>query len=249
MRDTGNCHCRLILVNGYHRLHAVIDSEAIIEFQVMIEPVADMDEVRNLYCSIDTNIRKRSDSEIGQAAGLSEEIGVRSGVITNALAAVATIAGGLRVLKLIDRPADVVTAYGRKDAVKGWATELQVYAEIMDKASSKMKTRMVTQGIMSIALVTLRHQPEKAIEFWTAVAEDDGLRKGDPRKTLHNLLIEGIHRGHVDAGLKYASVAWNAWMQGRKLEILRIYDKTECQPLGTPFEAAPKRKYTRRADA
>jgi hypothetical protein len=225
----------LILVNGYHRLHAVVEADTVVEFQIMIEPVADHEGVRDLYCSLDTNILKRSDSQISRAADLGAGIGVKQNIAARALGAVAIIASGLRVLKIVDRPADVVTAYGRKDAVKEWAAELRIYADIMGKATKAMKLRLHTQSMMAIALVTLRYQPAEAIEFWTGVAENDGLRKGDPRKALVGVLLEGTHRRRPESGMLHASVAWNAWIEGRPLRILRIYAKTRCRPIGTPF--------------
>lgn len=239
----------LILVNGYHRLNAVIEADTVMEFQVMIEPVANHDEVRNLYCSIDTNMRKRSDPEISRAAGLSEEIGVRQSLVSAALNAVAIIASGLRVLRLVDRPAEVLTAYGRKDAVKEWAAELRVYSEVTQGATKTLRAKLINQGIMAIALVTLRYQPDKAIDFWTGVAENDGLRIGDARKALVTALVEGSHRGQQEAGLLYVSVAWNAWFTNRQLSILRLYDTSLCQPMGTPFAPPAKRKYERRDNA
>jgi hypothetical protein len=239
---------KMILVDGYHRLHAVQASETIAEFQVRVEPVADMDAVRDLYCSIDTNLRKRSDAEISRAAGLSDETGVKQRIITAALGAVTAITCGMRILKSVDRPAEVVTAYGRKDAVREWVAELMIYSNILAKASQTIKSRMLSQGMMAMALVTLRYQPKTAVKFWTGVAEDDGLRKGDPRKALIKALTEGSHRGRVEAGLLYASVAWNAWVQNRRLQILRINSKTKCQPLGTPF-ASPDTRNDEQDDA
>ena len=34
--------------------------------------------------------------------------------------------------------------------------------------------------VIAVALITLCDQPEKAVRFWTAAAEDDGLRNGRP---------------------------------------------------------------------
>jgi hypothetical protein len=232
-----------ILVNGYHRLNAVIDSGALVEFQVLVERVKNHEEVRDLYCSIDTSLRMRTDADVVRAAGTAEKLNVRHGVMTAALGAVTIIASGLRMRPPKDRPDEVVTAYGRKDHAVEWANEIRVYGDIVAKATSqKLRSRLLTQAIMAVALVTLRYAPGKARHFWTSVAENDGLRKGNPKKALVKALLESTHRGRPHAGLIYAAQAWNAWFEGRDLHRLRAYETSKCEPLGTPYAAAADKK-------
>ena len=232
-----------ILVNGYHRMNAVIDCGELVEFQVLVERVKDHDGVRALYCSIDTNLRKRTDGEIVRAAGIADELNVRHYVMTAALGAVTFIASGLRAEKLADQPAEVVTAFGRKEYVADWADEIRTYADIVANVTTQtLRRRLMTHSVMAVALVTLRYQPERAHLFWTTVAADDGLRKGDPRKTLIETLVGGGHRGSPRIGLIYAAKAWNAWCEGKNLHILRAGDASVCDPIGTPYATPKKRK-------
>lgn len=235
---------KLYLVDGYHRIYAVIQSGIPIEFQVRIERVANYEKLRDLYCSIDTNLRKRSDAQIARAAGISDALDVPQTVITAALGAVTVIACGLQALPPHKRPAEVVTAYGRKDAVAQWVDEIRAYADIISVASTKLKSRLLVQGVMGPALATLRHQPKKARAFWGGVAENDGLRKGDPRRTLVIALLERSVQGKWGGGLIFAPQAWNAWFEGRQLPAIKSYVASKPYLLGTPFTAEDKKSRT-----
>ncbi len=76
--------------------------------------------------------------------------------------------------------------------------------------------------------------------FWRGIAEDDGLRRGDPRKTLLDLFKKTSAGGHRPdekrnmtdrAFIKHISLAWNAHYEDRKMQSFRINDTKDTSEI------------------
>lgn len=98
------------------------------------------------------------------------------------------------------------------------------------------KSKLYASGVMAVALVTLRHQPAKAVQFWRGIADDDGLRKGDPRKTL----LQDFESRRVNYGTHLQRIipsitAWNAFYEGRNISIIRVSESSQVLVSGTPI--------------
>ena len=103
-------------------------------------------------------------------------------------------------------------------------------------APSAVHKRLVSSQAVAVALVTIKHQREKAEAFWTGLAKDDGLRRNDPRKAL---LIDFGNRewGRKSSdGCVSTSLAWNAYFSGRALSQIKIVNGAGVRILGTPFD-------------
>jgi hypothetical protein len=68
------------------------------------------------------------------------------------------------------------------------------------------------------------------------VAENDGLRKNDPRATLINdILTRMIGTGSIRQKVQQPAVAWNAFCEGRDLKIIKCLDGAKLTLWGTPL--------------
>ena len=90
----------------------------------------------------------------------------------------------------------------------------------------------------------------RAVEFWRGVAFDDGLRLGDPRKTLREWLINtGIYNSArttikknqvaLPMSVRVIASAWNKWIEGEEFKRVRIPDNVTL-PLKireTPYDS------------
>jgi hypothetical protein len=94
---------------------------------------------------------------------------------------------------------------------------------------------------MAVALVVLKHQPAKAVEFWSGVVADDGLHRGDPRKAMLHVFNDADFVKKLGAGMIYVSHCWDAFYQGKSLSYPKVTAASLCQPLGTPF--APSKRF------
>ena len=67
-------------------------------------------------------------------------------------------------------------------------------------------------------------------EFVQAIASGEGLKRGDARLTLRNLLINAKGLGRrLHHRIQFALIikAWNAWREGREVGVLKFIDAEE----------------------
>lgn len=104
---------------------------------------------------------------------------------------------------------------------------------------------MVRAPIMAVALATLRYQPSGATEFWSAVAADNGLQKGDPAKALLQFLrnLVGVTGNATQRyQSRAAAAAWNAFWRGDRVGYIKPGLMTAFTLLGTPWHTVVKTK-------
>lgn len=220
------------LINGNHTLHAIVKSGVTIPLSVLTSEVSSRTEVSRLYARHDINRRRDWNATI-KASDLKIAVPL---MFKNAAAA------ALRILmEGLDSPSpkNLEISYSRDlrlDAMNEYREHIEsFYTAVCDSSSRNIKL-MKRSGIMAVGIETVKWQPVKAFEFWNGIAKDDGLKKGDPRKTLLDYLLGSIgdHR-YLQEQIKSAALAWNAYYQGRSLTILRPASFSEFHLLGTLY--------------
>lgn len=225
---------RMTLVNGHHRLTAQAKTSATVIWNVVIHDVADDAAIKALYYRFDTEVRKRSSANIVGGVGLANALGVSRETAKALWTAAPLIANGMTFQRyrqaeagpLMDDLMKVCAAYSE---------QALVMQGCIDAAPSFIRGRLRRTSTFGLAMVTLKHQPSVAAEFWRGVCEDDGLSKGDPRKTLlldmqSRVGASGLVAAHLMAGTK----AWNAYFGGRSMQIIRVTGHS-VKIDGTPF--------------
>lgn len=227
---------KLILVNGHHRMVAQAESGVDIEWNVVIHDCADMEEVAGLFWRYDTVLRKRSMNNILDGVSASERLGLSKSAAKGLSSAAPFIDNGLRPPRAGTR---IYTPSERLGLMGDWAHETAVYDGCAAAADSKMRRKLFGAQVMAVALLTIRADEKSAREFWHGLAADDGLRKGDPRKTLSDFLRD-THA--ASTGLTATSVAvaraWNAWVAGKQLSMIRV-GRASVKVAGTSMVAQP----------
>ena len=141
------------------------------------------------------------------------------------------------LLEVADAALDEDGLKAKMDEVLEWQKEASAYERDISKADLYIKRKLLGAGCMAVALYTYRYQPERAREFWSGVAANDGLRKNDARARL----IADMMERRLNSGLSRQTVfqpmlAWNAWNEGRELKIIKIAENTRLNLWGTPLE-------------
>lgn len=226
----------LHLVNGQHRMHAVIKADAAIEFQVLITDVRTDDDLIKLYRRHDRLIAPRTVSDALTAEGIPERFNIRHQIATATFRAIPVIQSKFRGVRWADPYLTRSDEARLRMAAEWWDAAANIQ-EWIDLAPSKVKSMLNSAGAFAVALVTARFQAVKAESFWKGVADPDGLRSADPRKVYREHLIGQPKKGTELVTAKGGAVAWNAFYEGRSITKVVIQNGPVLIQ-GTPFARA-----------
>lgn len=228
---------RLYLVNGRHRMHAVIASQRDIEFQVLIVDVQTMEEVAGLYYHFDVATRTRGTTEVLNAVGAADAYGLSKGAAKAVYGAVALIGNGLVAPSYLRDPVRVRSVDHRLDAAKPWWPFGAQYESVIAPAEYATKKKLLRPGCVAVGMLTLKHQPELAVAFWDGVAKNDGLRRGDPRHAfLSDLTNRAVGSGSQAQTIIVPCAAWNAFYERKTITHIKVTSTSVPRLLGTPFD-------------
>jgi hypothetical protein len=214
----------LWVTNGVHRSCAHVATE---------------DEFKALFYKFDTNTRGRTEIQILGVVGFADSLGVSREVAAALYKAVTVIQQGFVFDKTRRDPVFSRVADRRLAAARAWAKEAVLFDKCIKEADTKLRKKLLNAGPTAVALVTLRYQPERAEPFWTGAAKDDGLRTGDPRKTLiKDMFTRHMNVGSAQQSCAAPALAWNAWFRGENRKIIKVSDRTEVLIDGTPFDGS-----------
>jgi hypothetical protein len=234
------------LIDGQHRLKAISLYGQPVKMPVIRRGAISMKQIEEWYSSIDQGLRRTAHDAI-RAQGLSGELGISE---THA----GRLSGAVRLIasEFIDMTAGVgkdkhIRMRGARsnalvsELLRAWAPEAKTYFELVHGGEAANMYLFLRASVIACGLLTIRHSPEKAREFWLGVARDDGLRAHDPRKRLLNWLRNGkrIRPGNAARGF---AVAWRAFLEGKELQLIRFDQSKPIEiamvPLGQEVEAA-----------
>jgi len=228
---------RLWIMDGNHRIRAQAESGADITWNIKVDRYSSESEFRAAFHKFNTNSRTRTQAQILGATGFASDFGITRQTATALFNAMPFIISGFKtgkshmdVLKsrVVDTRLDMAAKFGKE------AASLDA---CLKGADSRVKRRILNAGVTAVALVTLRHRPDKAIEFWNGVAKNDGLKKGDPRHTLvMDLMTRNMSQGAAHQSIASPAAAWNAWYEGRSLSIIKVLDVDGVRIAGTPYK-------------
>lgn len=235
---------RAYIVNGNHTLEGVIKSDKTVPLSFLYTLCKNMKEVGKIYARHD-QARARDWAAALKATGTYNDIGLDS-AMTNALAAaMKTVMLGFKSHGGVRQPIETTEInYSRDlriDRMHDYATPAKRYAKCIAQAEKKHAARMRRASVMAVALETFRYQPRMAHEFWDGVAKDDGLKRGDPRKTFFRYLLDHVDQRNKERykGPRACAVAWNAFFAGTTLETIKVPNAFVLS--GTPWGAVEKK--------
>lgn len=216
----------LYVVNGQHRLAAVVEASVSVEFQVLVIDCADDHALDAAYYRFDVVQRHRSKEMVIRASDVCERQQVRATVAKGAYEAGIIIECGLRRIVGQKLPPYLKTPDGKLEAAEPFWQQVREYQGLIENADAAVRRRLLNGSVMAVAILTLRDQKEKAEGFWRGVAENDGLHVGDPRRTLM-LALSSRDLRTMDTALLFCASAWNAWFSGKSLTLLKALPGSE----------------------
>lgn len=227
------------LINGQHRLHAVIEADTELAFTIIEHYVNSMDDIASLYTVIDRGApRTRADSD--RVFGMGEKYDLTNVQVNKLSAAIAFIMGNFKKLskenKILDK--EISEEYPK------YIESYRAFEEAIEGCATDMKIKIHRLSPLSVALTTFLHQRDIAETFWRDVALDDGLRLGDPAKVLSRFILKVSRDSKRDGNCisneyiaRGVARAWNAYYEGERLEKITIKDPYgQIRIIGTPYE-------------
>lgn len=211
-----------LLVDGQHRLSAVVEAGIPHMFTVQYALVDTLEDVDEQYANTDIGIPRTAHDALN-AYDTPRRIGIAGTDLSALSAAISCIETGFMKNS---RPR--VSRQQLRDEIESWAEEGRLYLDVIKGGDYDIRKALRRGAVYAIGLVTLRHARDRAVEFFSAVAQDDGLRRVEPEKVLHNFLVntrvassQGLGRLEVVSSAVTARVTaacWNASIEGREMK-------------------------------
>jgi hypothetical protein len=111
----------------------------------------------------------------------------------------------------------------RAHLIAQWQHEAHQYIEDLSGCPRHIRRLLYRSGVVAVALVTYRYTGSDASHFWRLLAQDDGLRRNDPRKALLTFLINRKYQEDTPSTLaRYVAQAWNAAFKNSERTVLRV---------------------------
>lgn len=236
------------VIDGQHRLSAVVASGKTIEFIVLKSEVKNEEEAARLYYRIDMNLGRGAADQL-KALRIAETYGWTKRQLQKLSPAIALI--GANFMKISQRyfhPDD------RERLIHKYAAAADTYFDVIYGYPDEMKAQVERSSTVGVALVTFRYSrqvygSEKVEEFWRGVIFDDGIKSGDPRKAANRFLLNSViggggldKRGNQRAvtsqeSARYLANCFNGWVNNRTMTHSKV--RNQYAPIvimGSPFD-------------
>lgn len=214
----------LHLINGQHTLHAIVASGVSVPLCVHVYSVRSADEIRRLYSRFDVGTPRNLKDTMG-SLGAELELTTKqrdrlSGAVKRVHLRFRTHFGHDQERAILSRDYDRI-----KEMMREWKPYALEYFKAISGAVAENRKVFERGDVLGVGMITFKYQSVMAHDFWSAAAQDDGLRQKDPRKTLIEWLKSNRTSAKAGRQHKAAIAAWNAFMDGKTLE--RIYTDTD----------------------
>lgn len=221
------------LVDGQHRLQAVIESGIPQTFTVTVAP----GDAAREYAMQDQYGQKRSTADAIRALRPSSFEKIHASVYGSFLAALKVIACNFDFSWAGEERSMLM----RTEQIAALHDEYLDALEIIESAPKESKT-MASRGIyrapvLAVALATAKYAERRLVQdFWGQVVDDNGLMRRDPRKHLNMFLGTSSSSGryHRVRAVCAATKCWNSWALKKEIKQLKLSSRN-IKIAMTPF--------------
>lgn len=232
----------MLALNGQHTLEAISRGKGLVELTFIYQDVKTSAEAGAIYARLDLHkIRSWRDSL--RAYGAEDMLADSTTWTAAYAAAIGQIFMLFENSARKDRSENLIylQATRSRDLRVKVMREFQPHADLYVSAVGGLSGRkhfFKRAAIFGVGLEIMRYQPSAGTEFFTDLANDDGLRVGDPARALLRMLRDSSKTGAAaerDLQARAVAVAWNAFFEKRRLEIVKPHTLHEMRLSGTPW--------------
>jgi hypothetical protein len=219
--------------NGQHTLNAIVIANRPIQLSVRTLVASTPEEVAEQYARED-NIMPRTAADTLSAHGFAKTYDLSTAQVNAISAGTIAIASGF--MNGRTRHGKMPTSE-RAKLFNQYAHAGQLFFEAVQGCPSMAMKELKVASVLGVGLVTFTNNPAQAKEFWSQVAMNDGLKVGDPRKTLMNWLLSNPDRSNKAQRARIAAMAWNGFLGGSQMSRFKVQDWTAPIKIFTGDEA------------
>jgi hypothetical protein len=239
---------KIWLINGQHRITVISEHHSAVPIKVIIAPVKDEEEAAKMYTYFDDPAESRTDIEVLDARGVTNELQLPRDVVRAVYGALSFLRNDLEPAYYQAQSGEAARDRdGRMHDMSEWANEARVFWQDISISDHWTKRRLLRPAITAVALFTYRYQPSRAHDFWSGVARQDGLARGDARDTLvkdfRNRMtnLDGKGNNNQRAVIQSVTMAWNAFCEKREISHIKCSSGAVIKVWGTPFANGNRR--------
>lgn len=233
------CECtednKSYLVDGYHRLSAILQSGIPAPVLVFRQPVDTLHNVGVIYSRLDRGMPRNVIDGLS-ARNLPAETDLSATVLRSGVAAVNVIRSGFKH----DGALSNKRGYDEKfKEVMVWVPELRAYTDSVAGGNRMTSRRLYAAAILSVGLMVFKHQPEKAHDFFHSIATSTNIAEGSGKQAFINKLLDEESTARklgTSKMCRYTAACWNAHYDDKQISKIQVYDTSKAIVLlGTPF--------------
>jgi hypothetical protein len=219
------------LVDGQHRLTAIVQSQKIVPLIVIRQEARSWDQVLRAWGRIDQVLtRKQTDGLY--AARVHEACGLGVEQMNRLVPALKLLMSGF-IGNRNTPPSRSVDVVGR--GALQWRSEARDFFAATEESSAAFRAKLVKAPVLAVGLITFRYQQARASEFWMRAAGRDRIEANTGEWWVSEVLANFDLKDTHDIARRMAC-CWNAYYRGKKLSKTQVRDvRIPISILGTPY--------------
>lgn len=227
-----------ILLDGQHRLWAVILSGTTQLFDVLETNEADNESVAWTYGNLDIG-QHRNAYALTRALDLPNDVGLTQTQVSKMWRCMTFLMAGAEMGRATTLRRQIPNSKLMVDLVRLYAPYVKPFFNLSHPSS--IKDGLLRSPTLTLIMLTYRYALRKndlsTANFWETVITDDGLGKDDARKLAnrhlttirlsdnHNHKFNGSQRASANYSFRYLAGCYNAYFQDRTLSRVVIRDE------------------------
>lgn len=219
------------IVNGNHTLRAIIEADMPLRLTMEQTSCATMDDVRRAYSQYDRGLSRNRADAFRPLHSVADS-GISLGEMGRLASAVAFIIDDYKTTGGSSRKSKMIGDADLYEEAMQWGAEYLALKEIVGGSRTWQDFILHRRGVVSVALVTLRANEAKAVEFWTQVVKGANMKDNAPALRLRDyLMTTAMHGGgakgnkelaHADAVARTVAYCWGKHINGQALIRLTV---------------------------